>query len=71
MFIIFKNWWQPYQQAFGTSYFHYRCYLPVLAGFVEYNCEVTGRATIARTEYRDFYLTCKRSNHFSSHSNFI
>ena len=58
-------WWQPYQQTFGTSYFYYRCYLPVLAGFVEYNCEVTGRATIARTEYRDFSLSCKPINEFS------
>jgi len=52
--IIIRIWWQPYQQSFGTSQFYYRCYLPVLAGFAECNCEVTGRATIARTEYRDF-----------------
>jgi hypothetical protein len=49
IFYSINNWWQPYQQTFGTSYVYYRCYLPVLAGFIGYNCEVTSRATIATT----------------------
>jgi len=52
--IIRRIWWQPYQQDFGTSYFYYRCYLPVLAGFTEYNCEATSGATIAKQSIEIF-----------------
>jgi len=63
--IIIRIWWQPYQQSFGTSQFYYRCYLPVLAGFTEYNCEATSGATIAKPSIEFFNQVASLCSLFS------
>ena len=44
-----------HQHILGTHYNYYRCYLPVLAGFIEQCCEATNGATSCRL-YKIFLL---------------
>src|SRR5699024_2693226 len=48
-----RKWRRPCQPHPGTRVFHYRCFLPDLAGFADYRRGGTNRATINKTWRRE------------------